>query len=166
MDLSNSQYLVETPNFIGFSKLERLIFQGCISLCALHSSIGALKQLTLLNLKDCKNIQSLPRQINLESLKIFILSGCSRLKKFSEIGKNMTHLWALYLDGTAIEELLVSIEHLTGLTLLSLQDCKSFWSFPGINLPSLKDLNLTGCKGQPSNPGIHTHSPFFFLQRF
>ncbi|XP_065617355.1 disease resistance protein RUN1 [Quercus suber] len=157
MDLSNSQYLIETPNFIGFSKLERLIFQGCIRLCALHSSVGALKQLTLLNLKDCKNIKSLPREINLESLKIFILSGCSRLKKFSEIGKNMTRLWALYLDETAIEELPVSIEHLTGLTLLSLQDCKSFWSFPGINLPSLKDLNLTGCKGQPSK-SWHSHA--------
>nr|POE99872.1 inactive disease resistance protein rps4 [Quercus suber] len=110
MDLSNSQYLIETPNFIGFSKLERLIFQGC-----------------------------------------------SRLKKFSEIGKNMTRLWALYLDETAIEELPVSIEHLTGLTLLSLQDCNSFWSFPGINLPSLKDLNLTGCKGQPSK-SWHSHA--------
>uniref|UniRef100_A0A2N9HQ95 Uncharacterized protein n=1 Tax=Fagus sylvatica TaxID=28930 RepID=A0A2N9HQ95_FAGSY len=148
IDLSYSQYLKETPNFIGFSKLERLIFQGCISLCELHPSVGALKRLTLLNLKECKRLNCLPPEINLESLEIFILSGCSKLKKFSEIGTNMTRLSELYLDGTAVEEMPLSIKHLTSLTLLSLQDCKNLSSFPGVNLPSLKILNLSGCKVQ------------------
>ncbi|XP_030935991.1 TMV resistance protein N-like [Quercus lobata] len=156
IDLSDSQYLIATPNFIGFLKLERLIFQGCIRLCELHPSVGALKHLTLLNLKECKSLNSLPSEINLESLEIFILSGCSRLKKFSEIGTNMTCLSELYLDGAAIEELPVSIEHLTGLTLLSLQDCNNFGSFPNVKLPSLRTLNLTGCKGQPSKSS-HSH---------
>uniref|UniRef100_A0A2N9HBW6 ADP-ribosyl cyclase/cyclic ADP-ribose hydrolase n=1 Tax=Fagus sylvatica TaxID=28930 RepID=A0A2N9HBW6_FAGSY len=148
IDLSYSQYLKETPNFIGFSKLERLIFQGCISLCELHPSVGALKRLTLLNLKECKRLNCLPPEINLESLENFILSGCSKLKKFSEIGTNMTRLSELYLDGTAVEEMPLSIKHLTSLTLLSLQDCKNLSSFPGVNLPSLKTLNLSGCKVQ------------------
>jgi Leucine-rich repeat (LRR) protein len=148
IDLSDSQYLKETPNFIGFSKLERLIFQGCISLCELHPSVGALKRLTLLNLKECKRLNCLPPEINLESLENFILSGCSKLKKFSEIGTNMKRLSELYLDGTAVEEMPLSIKHLTSLTLLSLQDCKNLSSFPGVNLPSLKILNLSGCKVQ------------------
>nr|POE99869.1 protein suppressor of npr1-1, constitutive 1 [Quercus suber] len=127
MDLSDFQNLVKTPNFIGCPDLQKLIFQGCTRL------------------------HDLPRKLNLESLENFILSGCVRLKKFSEIGTNMTKLSELYLDGTALEELPFSIEHLTGLTLLSLQDCKNISCSTGVNLPSLKTLNLSGCKGQQSN---------------
>ncbi|XP_075647665.1 TMV resistance protein N-like isoform X2 [Castanea sativa] len=127
MDLSDSQNLVKTPNFIGCPDLQRLIFRGCTRL------------------------HDLPRKLNLESLQIFILSGCVRLKKFSEIGTNMTKLSELYLDGTALEELPLSIANLTGLTLLSLQDCKNISCSTSVNLPSLKTLNLSGCKGQQSN---------------
>ena len=145
LDLSDSKLLVKTPNFIGCSNLERLIFQGCTSLYELHPSIGTLNKLTLLNLKDCRSLTSLPCEINLKSLEIFILSGCSSLKNFSEIGTNMTSLSELYLDGTAVEELPSSLERLTGLTVLSLQGCKNLSSFPSVNLPSLKTLNLSDC---------------------
>ena len=120
-----------------------LIFQGCTSLYELHPSVGALNKLTLLNLKDCKSLTGLPCEINLKSLEIFILSGCSSLKKFSEIGTNMTSLLELYLDGIAVEELPSSLRRLTGLTVLSLQGCKNLSSFPSVNLPSLKTLNLS-----------------------
>ncbi|KAF3957222.1 hypothetical protein CMV_017747 [Castanea mollissima] len=150
LDLSDSKVLVKTPNFIACPNLERLIFQGCTSLYELHPSVGALNKLTLLNLKDCRSLTGLPCEINLKSLEIFILSGCSSLKKFSEIGTNMTSLSELYLDGTAVEELPSSLEHLTGLTVLSLQGCKNLSSFPNsVNLPSLKTLNLSGCKVEP-----------------
>ena len=115
----------------------------------LHPSVGALNKLTLLNLKDCRSLTGLPCEINLKSLKIFILSGCSSLKKFSEIGTNMTSLSELYLDGMAVEELPSSLERLTGMTVLSLQGCKNLSSFPRVNLPSLKTLNLSGFKVQP-----------------
>ena len=64
----------------------------------------------------------------------------------SEIGRNMTHLLELYLDGTAIEELPSSFEHLTSLTLLSLRECKNISSFPRVirSLTSLKILSLLG----------------------
>ncbi|XP_050251162.1 TMV resistance protein N-like isoform X1 [Quercus robur] len=149
LDLSDSKVLVKTPNFIGCPNLERLIFQGCTSLYELHPSVGALNKLTLLNLKDCRSLTGLPCEINLKSLKIFILSGCSSLKKFSEIGTNMTSLSELYLDGIAVEELPSSLERLTGMTVLSLQGCKNLSSFPSVNLPSLKTLNLSGFKVQP-----------------
>ena len=151
MDLSDSQHLINTPDFNGFPNLERLIFQGCTRLYKIHPSIGALKRLTLLNLKDCKRLHSLPHEINMESLEIFILSGCSRLRNFSEIGRDMTHLLELYLDGTAIEELPSSFKHLTGLILLNLQECKNISSFPQVicSLTSLKILNLLGCNSQP-----------------
>ena len=163
LDLRDSKVLVKTPDFIGCPNLERLIFQGCTSLYELHPSIGALNKLTLLNLKDCRSLAGLPCEINLKSLEIFILSGCSSLKKFSEIGTNMTRLSGLYLDGTAVEELPSSLERLTGLTVLSLQGCKNLSSFPSVNLPSLKTLNLSGCKVQPPKSWL---SHGFSLIRF
>jgi hypothetical protein len=102
MDLSDSQNLIKTPNFTGLPKLERVIFQGCTRLDEVHPSIGVLKGLTLLNLEDCKCLNSLPLEIDLESLETLILFGCSRLKKFPDIGTSMTRLSGLYLDRTAI----------------------------------------------------------------
>nr|POE84507.1 tmv resistance protein n [Quercus suber] len=151
MDLSDSQHLINTPDFNGFPNLKRLIFQGCTRLYKIYPSIGALKRLTLLNLKDCKHLHSLPHEINIESLEIFILSGCSRLRNFLEIERDMTRLLELYLDGTAIEELPSSFKHLTGLILLNLQECENISSFPQVicSLTSLKILNLLGCNSQP-----------------
>ncbi|XP_023873512.2 TMV resistance protein N [Quercus suber] len=151
MDLSDSQHLINTPDFNGFPNLKRLIFQGCTRLYKIYPSIGALKRLTLLNLKDCKHLHSLPHEINIESLEIFILSGCSRLRNFLEIERDMTRLLELYLDGTAIEELPSSFKHLTGLILLNLQECENISSFPQFicSLTSLKILNLLGCNSQP-----------------
>lgn len=66
----------------------------------------------------------------------------------------MTRLSELYLDGTAVEELPLSFENLSGLTLLSLQDCKNLSSFPSIKLSSLKTLILSGCKVSPPKSGL------------
>ncbi|XP_040998843.1 TMV resistance protein N-like isoform X2 [Juglans microcarpa x Juglans regia] len=154
MDFSGSENLLMTPDFSGCPSLQRLIFEGCTSLNKVHPTIAALNQLILLNLKDCKCLSSLPHEINLESLNLLILSGCSTCEKFPEIGQNMEHLSELYLDGTAIEELPLSIQHLTGLTLLNLAGCKKLLIFPIAIccLPALKTLILSGCKGQPPSP--------------
>ncbi len=113
----------------------------------IHASLGDLKRLILLDLNGCIGLKSLPYKISLESLEIFVLSGCSRLKKFPEIVGNMLRLSKLYLDGTAIKELPLSVECLTGLTLLNLRDCKNFSSLPSgiFNLTSLKTLTLSCC---------------------
>ena len=155
IDLSDSQNLTRTPDFTGFSNIERLNFQGCTRLHELHPSVGGLKRLILLNLKDCKCLKVLPYELNLESLKTLILSGCSRFKKFPRIGRNMRSLLELYLDGTAIEELPPTISCLTGLILLNLQDCKNLKSFPSDihSLTSLEILTLSGCKCQPPKAG-------------
>ncbi|KAF5444596.1 hypothetical protein F2P56_033717 [Juglans regia] len=143
MDFSGSEYLMMTPDLSGCPRLQKLIFEGCTRLYEVHPSIGALKHLILLNLKDCKCLRSLPREINLESLNLLILSGCSSFNKFPEIGQNLSEL---YLDGTAIEELPLSIQHLTGLTLINLGECKKLSVFPSdiCRLPALKTLILSG----------------------
>ena len=97
----------------------------------MHCTI-LLEVLNGLSLKDCKSLENLPHEINLNSLKFLILSGCSKLKKFPKIGRNMTSMLELSLDRTAIEELPSSIKHLTSLTLLNLQDCKNLSSFPSV----------------------------------
>ncbi|KAG7940982.1 hypothetical protein I3843_16G015100 [Carya illinoinensis] len=146
MDFSGSVHLMMTPDFSGCPSLRKLIFEGCTRLCEVHPSIAALNQLILLNLKNCESLHSLLHEIKLESLNFLILSGCSSFSKFPEIGQNMKLLSELYLDGTAIEELPLSIQHLIGLTLLNLGECKKLSVFPSdiCCLPALKTLILSG----------------------
>ena len=96
-------------------------------------------------MKGCKNLESLSDYISLESLEIFDLSGCSRLKKFPKIVGNMSHLFELNLENTGIKDL--SLEHLTGLITLHLGHCKNLSSLSeaSCSLPSLKILCLHGC---------------------
>ncbi|RDX76723.1 hypothetical protein CR513_43259, partial [Mucuna pruriens] len=57
-----------------------LILKGCIELQKINPSIGLLRKLTFLNLKDCKSLVSLPNSIlGLNSLEYLDLSGCSKL---------------------------------------------------------------------------------------
>ena len=95
--------------------LDELILNGCKKLSMVHASLGDLKHLVLLDLKNCKCLESLPGKISWKSLKKFILSGCSKLKKFPEIVGNMSCLQELYLDETVLEDLPLSMEQLTGL---------------------------------------------------
>ena len=106
----------------------------------LTQALQILKKLVFLSLKDCINLRDLPRRIELESLQILILSGCSKLRKFPEIKGYMKHLSELFLDGMAIEELPSSIEYATGLVLLNLTNCKELKGLPGgiCNLASLE----------------------------
>ena len=136
-----------TLDFARVPNLEKLIPKGCTKLSMIHASLGDLKHLILLDLSNCKCLKSLPCKIGLESLETFILSSCSKLKKFPEIVGNMSHLLELYLDGTAIEDLPLSMEQLTGLIKLDLTNCKNISSLPIAicNLTSLKTLTLSGC---------------------
>ena len=114
----------------------------------LPSSIENLTGLTLLNLKDCKSLESIPGSIfKFKSLKTLILSNCSRLKKLPEIQENRESLMELFLDGSAILELPSSIGRLNGLVSLNLTNCKKLASLPQSihELVSLRILNLCGC---------------------
>ncbi|XP_040368554.1 TMV resistance protein N [Rosa chinensis] len=145
--LCHSQKIVETPDLAGVQNLETLDLEGCSHLVRIHQSLGFLKKLIVLNLKDCKNLESLPSRIEMESLETLILSNCSKVKKIPEFVGNMERLLVLCLDETAIEELPVSIERLTGLVSLNLSNCRKLVFLPStINkLKSVENLNLSGC---------------------
>ena len=63
--------------------LERLVLEGCRSLVKVDpASIGKLNKLSLMNLKGCKRLKSLPKRIcKFKFLETLILTGCSRLEK-------------------------------------------------------------------------------------
>ena len=103
-------------------------------------SIELLSGLVQLTLKGCKNLSSLLISLSsLKCLRTLELSGCSKLKRFLEIVASMEDLSELYLDGTFITKLPLSIELLTGLELLNLNDCKNLLRLPS-SIDGLKSL--------------------------
>ncbi|KAG5625807.1 hypothetical protein H5410_011025 [Solanum commersonii] len=81
LNLSHSHSLFRTPDFSGLPMLEKLVLKECVNLIEVHESIGTLDaRLIFLNIKNCKRLQKLPREIcKLKVLKTFIISGCSNL---------------------------------------------------------------------------------------
>ncbi|XP_059638926.1 TMV resistance protein N-like [Cornus florida] len=148
INLSHSHRLSRTLDFTDVPKLTKLDFEDCISLEEVHPSLGALKRLVLLNLRDCANLKKFPSNIHSIYLETFILSGCLKLKEFPKFVGDMVCLSELYLDRSAIKELpSSSIEHLTSLTSMDLSECKNLSSLPETicGLSCLKTLELSGC---------------------
>ena len=130
IELKRSLKFFETPDFTKIPILEKLVLKDHINLREIHPSIGVHKKLTLLNLKGCRNLRSLPGKFEMESPKNLILSECSNLKRIPEFGENMKHVSKLYLDDTAITKLPTSIGNLTSLSSLTVRDCKNLMSLP------------------------------------
>ncbi|KAG7540173.1 Toll/interleukin-1 receptor homology (TIR) domain superfamily [Arabidopsis thaliana x Arabidopsis arenosa] len=83
-----------------------------------------LSKLVSLNMKDCVHLQSLPHMVDLESLKVLNMSGCSKLDNIQSFPRNLKEL---YLAGTAIKklpQLPLSIE------ILNAHGCVSLRSIP------------------------------------
>ncbi|ONI22400.1 hypothetical protein PRUPE_2G126800, partial [Prunus persica] len=153
LDLSRSHSVTETIDFSYCPNLEKLFLVDCTSLIYVHESIGNLERLIYLNMKDCKKIRMLPKNIcMLKSLETFIICGCSNLNEFPiEMLRNMDSLKVLETDGIPISELwLERSSSILGslpcsLVELSLWGCNlSDDAFPTdfSNLSSLQRLNL------------------------
>ncbi|KAH9781758.1 ADP-ribosyl cyclase/cyclic ADP-ribose hydrolase [Citrus sinensis] len=146
--LSGCSKLKKFPDIVGGMEcLQELRLDGT-DIKELPVSIELMSGLVSLNLKDCRNLASLPITIgSLECLQTLVLSGCSKIVKFPETVISVVDLSELFLDGTSITEVPSSIELLTKLQWLNLNDCRSLVRLPSsINgLKSLKTLNLSGC---------------------
>ncbi|KAM7477399.1 hypothetical protein LguiA_025612 [Lonicera macranthoides] len=80
LNLSHSLQLVETPHFSNIPNLEKLVLKNCPSLVEVDESLATLQRLLVLNLKDCKSLRNLPKNISMvQSLEELIVSGCSNL---------------------------------------------------------------------------------------
>nr|AXU93603.1 RPP4/RPP5-like protein [Arabidopsis thaliana] len=98
--------------------------------------LGSLKQMILRGSKYLKEIPDLSLAINLEELN---LARCVSLVTFPSSIQNAIKL--IYLD---------------------MSDCKKLESFPtGLNLESLKHLDLTGCLNLRNFPAIKMGCPYF-----
>ncbi|XP_048231272.1 disease resistance-like protein DSC1 [Ricinus communis] len=122
-------------------------------LLTVPSSIGQLTKLTFMSLRYSKNIRSFPTTIDLQSLETLDLSGCSNLMMFPEVSRNIRYL---YLNETAIQEVPLSIEHLSKLVVLDMKYCNELECIPStiFKLKSLGVLILSGCKKLESFPEI------------
>ncbi|KAL2327749.1 hypothetical protein Fmac_021176 [Flemingia macrophylla] len=149
MDLSNSKYLVETPDFSETPKLERLDISGCTNLLCVHPSIGLLKKLVFLSLRNCSNLVNInfDRGSNQSSLTVLDFSGCIKLVNTPDFtgAKNLKYL---VFDGcSSLSSVHKSIGGLLKLEFFSLRNCKSLVGIPNnINaMKSLQHLDLRGC---------------------
>jgi hypothetical protein len=146
MDLSESENLTEIPDLSKATNLKRLYLNGCKSLVTLPSTIGNLQNLRRLYMKRCTGLEVLPTDVNLSSLGILDLSGCSSLRTFPLISTNI--VW-LYLENTAIGEVPCCIEDFTRLRVLLMYCCQRLKNIsPNIfRLRSLMFADFTDCRG-------------------
>ncbi|KAM7481988.1 hypothetical protein LguiB_006571 [Lonicera macranthoides] len=105
LNLSNSLWLLETPNFNGLPNLERLIVVGCVSLFKVGDTIGNLERLVLLDLANCKSLRKFPNIGMLKLLQTLVLDGCSNIGEFPKNLKNVESLKTLNVDGATINPL-------------------------------------------------------------
>nr|XP_024926773.2 disease resistance protein Roq1-like [Ziziphus jujuba var. spinosa] len=166
--LSHSWNLIKTPDFTGVPNLERLVLEDCRNLIEVHPSIGILKRLHLVNMRDCTSVTNLPSAISMECLESYVLSGCSKLEKFPDIVGPMQYLSQPNLDRTAINNLPKSIEHLAGLASINRRNC-NYLSCLLSGMPNLRKLDLRDCNlpegAIPSNIGCLTTLEVLDLSR-
>ncbi|VVB12434.1 unnamed protein product [Arabis nemorensis] len=151
INLSHSQHFSEFPRLSKARNLEHIDLEGCTSLVKVNSSILHHHKLTFLSLKDCSHLRIMPTTVHLESLEVLNLSGCSELEDLQDFSPNLEEL---HLAGTAISELPSSLEDLTRLVTLDLENCERLQHLPpGIsNLKAMVTLKLSGCSNLKSHP--------------
>ncbi|CAA0384481.1 unnamed protein product [Arabidopsis thaliana] len=128
LDFSGCSSLVRLPSSIGdMTSLEGFDLSNCSNLVELPSSIGNLQKLIVLTMHGCSRLETLPININLKSLYTLDLTDCSRLKSFPEISTHIKYLW---LPGTAIKEVPLSIMSWSPLAEFQISYFQSLKEFP------------------------------------
>lgn len=173
MELRFCHHLSSTPDFTLIPNLEELYLEYCTNLIELHPSIGLLKKLIILNCNNCKKLKFFPRDLELESLRTLIISGCSMLDSLPEdLGKSKA-LLELRADGTNIKQFPSSIKYLNNIRELSIggrkkippRSIKSMFSLllpwkqqdsalvlpPLSGLRLIKNLDVSHCKLSEAN---------------
>ncbi|GKE06344.1 NB-ARC domains-containing protein [Tanacetum coccineum] len=119
MNLSYCCNLTTTPDFSEITNLEELSLEGCVNLVSVHPSIGMLKRLVVLNLRDCKQLQNFPSRVEMDALQVLNLTGCLKVDQLPEALGRITSLMELHADRTAITEVPSFVSSLINLESLS-----------------------------------------------
>jgi len=100
-----------------------------------HPSIGDLCNILLINLKDCTNLSSLPKEVyKLKSLRTFILSGCFKIHIFEEDIVQMESLIILVTENTVVKQVPYSVISSKSIGYISL---RGFEGLPHNIFPSI-----------------------------
>ncbi|CAH8390276.1 unnamed protein product [Eruca vesicaria subsp. sativa] len=124
------------------SQIERLpIFQDS----AVGDKLHSLKRLLL---RDCSRLRRLPSLKPLSGLQILDLSGTTSLVEMLEVCfEDKKELKTLNLSGTNLSELATTIEELTNLNKLLMNDCTNIAVLPNIQkLTNLEVIDVSGCE--------------------
>ncbi|KAJ0263593.1 Disease resistance protein RPP2A [Hirschfeldia incana] len=162
INLNHSTSLTDILLLSEALNLEHIDLEGCTSLVDVSTSIPRCGKLVSLNMKDCSRLRSLPAMVSLTSLKLLNMSGCSEFEEIQDFAPNLKEL---YLSGTAIRELPISIENLAELDTLDLENCRRLEKLPsGIkNSQRIVKLKLSECTS-PGTRGmeclVNSPSPF------
>ena len=115
MNFNYCEFIRKLPDLSVIPNIKSLRLDYCKNLVEVHDTVGCLDKLEMLSLYNCTKLRILPSCLKMESLKYFSLNRCSSLKKFPNISREMKSLNTLDLSETAICELPLSFENLTGL---------------------------------------------------
>ncbi|KAL2328007.1 hypothetical protein Fmac_021434 [Flemingia macrophylla] len=150
LDLSYSESLIEMPDLTGVPRLRDLNLEGCIKIMRIHPSIGILRELHSLNLRNCKNLfLNLNIIFGLNSLRSVNLSGCTKLLKNGLLTKprEAEHLENVDQNRSAIQLSISSVYQILTLPLYLLSSRKHEDSLHLLlpYLSRLRDLDLSFC---------------------
>ncbi|KAM2001703.1 hypothetical protein ACFX15_025503 [Malus domestica] len=188
LNLSLSLSLIKSPDFSQVPNLEELILENCRSLSEIHPSIGQLQKLSLVNLKECEKLSSLPRDFyKLKSVETLLLSYCFEFREVHEDLGEMKSLRILEAKHTAIRQIPSSTVRLKNLTLLSLKGVKlahdaipqdlgslislqvldlggnNFHTLPSLSgLTKLETLRINDCFNLRTIPDLPTNLKFLY----
>lgn len=130
---SNLKNLTAIPQSVQYLSLEDT------GIKELSSSIGSLKNLVSLVLRNCKELKTLSSNMHtLQSLDHLNLHGCSSLDNFPSLPTSIKYL---NLNGTAIEQVPSQIEGLSSLQILDLGNCGRLKTVPKRVMPLTEALN-------------------------
>ncbi|XP_021826139.1 TMV resistance protein N-like [Prunus avium] len=103
-------HITKSPDFSKFPNLKKLILKGCKELIKVHSSIGYLGGLSLVNLQGCFMLEDLPLNFyKSKSIETLLLNGCSSFEDLADGLGDMVSLTILEADNTRIREIPSSI---------------------------------------------------------
>ena len=159
--LSKCPNLKRIPEFGENMELVIELYLDGTAITKLPTSIGNLIGLASLNVRDCKNLMSLPSTFfNIKSLKDLNLSGCSKLENLESVesvdmigtlkkiafgGFQLLPFYPMLRSSESMGLLLSSLFGLSSLSNLNLSNCNLKEIPKDIGcLFSLKDLDLSG----------------------
>ncbi|XP_033142917.1 protein VARIATION IN COMPOUND TRIGGERED ROOT growth response isoform X2 [Brassica rapa] len=146
MDMWGSTNLIEMPDLSKATNLETLKLRKCYSLVKLPSSIPHPNKLKKLDLRNCRNVETIPTGISLKSLKDLNTKGCSRMRTFPQISSTIEDV---DIDATFIEEIRSNLSLcFENLHTFTMHSPKKLWERVQVLSPSLWHLDLS------DNPGL------------